>query len=75
MDINKKRFSFRIASDTSKEKAFIEIFYGGDQIAEISQEEPEPMLALLRPCSSAKYWEIPLEEALEAFQEAKNNLP
>ena len=71
--MNKKRFSFRIASDTSKEKVFVEVFYGDDQLAEMSQEGPEPMLILLRP-SNAKYWEFPLEEALEAFQKAKKNL-
>jgi len=71
--MNKKIFSFRIASDTSKEKVFVEVFYGDDQLAEISQEGPEPMLVLLRP-SSAKYWEFPFKEALEALQEAKKNL-
>lgn len=71
--MNRKIFSFRIASDTRKEKIFVEVFYGDDQLAEISQEGPAPMLVLLRP-SSAKYWEFPLEEALEAFQEAKKSL-
>ena len=73
-DMNKKRFSFSIASDTSKEKVlFVEVFYEDDQLAEISQEGPEPMLVLLRP-SSAKYWESSLKEALEAFQEAEKSL-
>ncbi len=71
--MNKKRFSFRIASDTSKEKVFVEIFYGDDQLAEISQEGQGPKLVLLRP-SSSKYWEFPLEEAMKAFQEAKKSL-
>jgi len=71
--MNKKRFSFRIASDTSKEKVFVEVFYGDDQLAEISQEGSEPKLILLRP-SSSKYWEFPLGEAIEAFQEAKKSL-
>ncbi len=47
IDMNKKRFSFRIASDTSKEKVFVEVFYDDDQLAEISQEGEEPMLILL----------------------------
>lgn len=68
-----KRFSFRIASDTSKEKIFVEIFYGDDQLAEVSQEGSEPKLVLLRPVGS-KYWEFSLEEAMEAFEEAKKNL-
>lgn len=71
--MNKKRFSFRIASDTSKEKVFVEVFYDNDQLAEISQEGEEPMLILLPP-SNAKYWEFPLNEALEAIEEAKKSL-
>jgi len=71
--MNKKRFSFRIASDTSKEKVFAEVFYDDDQLAEISQEGEEPIVILLSP-SNAKYWEFPLEEALEALQEAKKSL-
>lgn len=73
IDMNKKNFSFRIANDTSKEKVFVEIFYDDDQLAEISQEEIEPRLILLPP-STEKYWEFPLKEALEAFQEAKKKL-
>jgi hypothetical protein len=71
--MSKKRFSFRIVSDTSKEKTFIEVFYDDDQLAEISHEGEEPIMILLPP-SNAKYWEFSLEEALEAFQEAKKNL-
>lgn len=71
--MNKKRFSFRIASDTSKEKVFVEVFYDDHQLAEISQEGEEPMLILLSP-SHAKYWEFPLKEALEALEKAKKSL-
>lgn len=71
--MDKKRFSFRIASDTSKEKVFIEVFYDDDQLAEISQEGEEPMLILFPP-SHTKYWEFPLKEALEALQKAKRTL-
>ena len=47
--MNKKRFSFRVASDTSKEKVFVEVYYDDDQLAEISQEGKKPMLILLSP--------------------------
>ena len=72
-DMSNKRFSFRIASDTSKEKVFAEVFYDDDQLAEISQEGEEPIVILLSP-SNAKYWEFPLEEVLEALREAKKSL-
>lgn len=71
--MNKRQFSFRIASDSSKEKVFAEIFYDDDQWAEISQEGKEPIVIFFSP-SKAKYWEFPLEEALEALQQAKKKL-
>ncbi len=71
--MNRKRFSFRIASDTSKEKVFAEVFYDDDQWAEISQEGEEPVVIFLSP-SNAKYWEFPLGVALEALQQAKKSL-
>ena len=71
--MNKKRFSFRIASDTSKEKVFAEVFYDDDQWAEISQEGKEPVVIFLSP-SRAKYWEFSLEEAIKALQQAKKSL-
>lgn len=71
--MNRKRFSFRIASDTNKEKVFAEVFYDDDQWAEISQEEEEPVVIFLSP-SNAKYWEFPLGEALEVLQQAKKSL-
>lgn len=72
-DTDKKRFSFRIASDTSKEKVFAELFYEADQWAEISQEEKEPVVIFFSP-SNAKYWEFLLDEALIALELAKNKL-
>ena len=71
--MNRKKFSFRIASDTSKEKVFAEVFYDDEQLAEISQEGEKPMLILFSP-SKAKYWEFPFQEALEIFHEAKKSL-
>lgn len=67
------RFSYRIASDTSKEKVFAEVFYNEEQIAEISQEGNSPTLILLPP-SNARYWEFPLDDALEALEEASKDL-
>ncbi|MGE3533739.1 MAG: hypothetical protein AB7H48_02800 [Parachlamydiales bacterium] len=52
--MHKKEFSFRIASDVNKEKVFVEVFYGDDQWAEISQEEKESLVIFFSP-SDAKY--------------------
>ena len=71
--MDKPRFSFRIASDVSKEKIFVEVFYNGDQWAEISQEENDPTVIFFSP-SKTRYWEFPLEEALEALCQARKSL-
>ncbi|MBS0653895.1 MAG: hypothetical protein JSR39_10285 [Verrucomicrobia bacterium] len=71
--MHKKGFSFRIASDSSKEKVFAEIYYCNEQWAEISQEEKEPIVIFFSP-SNAKNWEFPLEEALEVLENAKKSL-
>ncbi|MBS0606098.1 MAG: hypothetical protein JSR57_04030 [Verrucomicrobia bacterium] len=71
--MHKKEFSFRIASDVNKEKVFVEVFYGDDQWAEISQEEKEPLVIFFSP-SDAKYWELPFQEALEVLLKAKESL-
>ena len=67
------RFSFRVTSDISKEKVFAEVFYDNDQWAEISQEGEKPQVIFFSP-SSGRYWEFPLEEALEALVKAKKVL-
>ncbi|MBS0649648.1 MAG: hypothetical protein JSR93_00655 [Verrucomicrobia bacterium] len=71
--MNKKEFSFRIASDVNKEKVFVEVFYGDDQWAEISQEEKDPLVIFFSP-SNAKYWEFSFQEALEILLKAKECL-
>ena len=71
--MNKKQFSIKIASDTSREKVFAEIYYNNEEWAEISQEGEKPLIAFFPPLHG-KYWEFPLEEALEALQEAKKSL-
>lgn len=69
----KKKFSIKIANDTNREKVFAEIYYNEEQWAEISQEESLPLITLFPPLRE-KYWEFPLDEALEAIEEAKKNL-
>lgn len=71
--ISQKNFSFRIVSDTSKEKVFAEILYKDDQWAAISQEGKEPMIIFFSP-SKEKYWEFSLAESLEVLLQAKKTL-
>lgn len=67
------KFSIKIASDTSREKVFAEIYYNNEEWAEISQEEENPVIAFFSPLHG-KYWEFPLHEALGAIEEAKKSL-
>lgn len=71
--MKKERFSFRIASDSDREKVFVELMYGGEQFGEITQEGAEPILEIFSP-SPAKFWEFPLKEVQEAFEEARREL-
>ena len=71
--MNKKKFSIKIAGDTSREKVFAEIYYNDDEWAEISQEEDKPLITIFPP-TNKDCWEFPLHEALEAIEEAKKSL-
>lgn len=71
--MTKKKFSIKIASDTDRENVFAEIYYNEEEWAEISQEGEKPLIAFFPP-SQEKYWEFPLDEALEAIAEAQKSL-
>lgn len=71
--MSEKKFSIKIASDTNREKVFAEIYYNGEEWAEISQEEEKPSIAFFPPLQG-KYWEFPLNDALEAIEKAKKAL-
>jgi hypothetical protein len=71
--MTEKKFSIKIASDTDREKVFAEIYYNEEEWAEISQEGEKLLIALFPPFQG-KYWEFPLDEALEAIAEAKKSL-
>ena len=70
----KKKFSIKIASDSGREKVFAEVYYNGEEWAEISQEGEKPLITFFSPLQG-EYWELPLDEALEALKEAKESLP
>ena len=71
--MTEKKFSIKIASDTSREKVFAEIYYNSEEWAEISQEKENPLITFFPPLHE-KYWEFPLDEALKAIEEAKKSL-
>lgn len=67
------KFSIKIASDTNREKVFAEIYYNEEEWAEISQEGEKPLIVFFPPLQG-KYWEFPLDEALETIEEARKML-
>lgn len=68
-----EKFRITIASLPDRECLVAEILYEGVQWAEISQETGELIIQIYLP-SDKKYWEFPLEEALEAVEKAKKRL-
>lgn len=71
--MNEKKFSIKIANDSDREHVFAEIYYNEEEWAEISLEGDSPLIAIFPPLKG-KYWEFPLEDALEVIEEAKNEL-
>lgn len=67
-----EKFEILIASLPDREELVAEIYYVHDQWVEISQEPgvEQPIIQFYPP-SDKKYWEFPLEDALEALQLAK----
>jgi hypothetical protein len=68
-----ENFSIIIANDTERENVFAEIYYKNQQWAEISIEGDKPLLALFSS-NNQKFWEFPLDEALQALEIAKKKL-
>lgn len=68
-----ENFSIKIASDTDRDHVFAEIYYNHEQWAEISIEGEDPLLALFSP-TNQKFWEFPLNEAIQALEMAKKAL-
>jgi hypothetical protein len=71
--MNQESFSIIIANDTERERVFAEIYYKNEQWAEISIEGDLPLLELFSPINR-KFWEFPLDEALQTLEIAKKKL-
>ena len=63
-------FEIIIASVPDKENCVCEIYYKNVQWAEISQEDKTVIIQFYNN-SGSRYWEFPLEIALEILQNAK----
>lgn len=71
--MNQENFSIIIANDNERENVFAEIYYNRELWAEISIEGEHPVLVLFPPMHQ-KFWEFPLDEALQALEMAKKEL-
>ena len=67
------KFRITIASLPDRENLVAEILYDGVQWVEISQEANELIIQFYSH-PRQQYWEFPLEDALEALQQAKKKL-
>ncbi|NGX48222.1 MAG: hypothetical protein K1000chlam3_01612 [Chlamydiae bacterium] len=68
-----EKFRITIASLPDREEIEAEILYDGVQWAEISQETDE-LVVQFYSHPRQKFWEFPLDEALEAPEKAKKKL-
>jgi hypothetical protein len=66
-----KNFRIIIASVPYRQNCVCEIYFKQDQWVEISNEADEVMIQFYSPTSD-KYWEFPLDIALEVLQRAKS---
>lgn len=67
------KFEILIGSVPDRERVVAEIYYDKMYWAELSQEDKE-LVAQFYPHPTEKYWEFPLEEALQILQMAKAEL-
>lgn len=65
-----KQFEITIASLPDRESLVAEIFYDDVQWVEISQEKEEIVIQFYSH-PQKKFWEFPLDMALQALEEAK----
>ena len=68
-----EKFRITIASLPDRKQLVSEILYEGIQWAEISQEAAELTIQFYSH-PNKEYWEFPLQEALEALEQAKKKL-
>jgi len=67
-------FYIVVASLPDRDQVVAEIYYKNNQWVEINQELSDEMIIQFYSHPKQEYWEFPLEEALEALQQAKQKL-
>lgn len=67
------KFSIVIAGLPHRERPVAEICFEGEQWAEISYDDEDPVIQFFSP-DNTDFWEFQLDEALEALIKAKNKL-
>ena len=68
-----KNFAIKIASVPYREELVAEIYYNHEQWVEISQKQEQLIIRFYTPLNN-NYWEFPLNEALEALEQAKKKI-
>jgi hypothetical protein len=68
-----KGFEVKIVSVPHRERLVAEIYYDSNHWVEISDEHEELIVQFYRH-PNKRYWEFPLDEALEALERAKKRL-
>ena len=68
-----KNFEITVVSLPHREELVAEIYYQNQQWVEISQETGE-LIIQFYPHPRQKYWEFPLEQALQALEQAKKKM-
>lgn len=69
----REKFQITVASLPHREELAAKIYYENEQWVEISNENDE-LIIRIYPASETECWEFPLEEALEALEQAKRKL-
>ena len=69
-----KSLTLQIASLPDRKNAVCEIWFGNDQVAEVSQENDGPMSMEIFSAPDGREWEFELDALQAILDKAKNNL-
>jgi hypothetical protein len=72
--MKKNDYELLIASSLEREKVYCEIYYKGQILGEISQEQDKLLLELYSYPIDQKWWQISLEEFQEILELGKTHL-
>jgi hypothetical protein len=72
--MKKNNYKLLIASSPEREKVYCEIYYQGQILGEISQEEEKFLLEIYSYPVNQKWWQVSLEEFQEILELGKQRL-